>query len=469
MHMAQLDLEDSADPWKYVILFSKFLLLFVDGGITKSFGVLIPNMVTTYQSDYKTIGLVCSLPTTLMYFTAPVAGLLMRVVNPRVLAMTGGVLSAVPIICAPLAESVYVLGFMLAVTGFGMSLTYFPIMVSINNYFARSFIFSNTLTIFGTTCGAFLVPVIVERSLEAYGYSGAFLILGGISLHILVCGAIVRPPRDQKTTTASPTDRHIQITSSQETGESCETSKFLTGANDEEALGNEGHDSNSQLEDASTPGSCSSCEWLSSRLKTHIFLKEPLYTLVVPSIMLECYVNAAWMLFLVPHAEGAGIPLSRAVFMSSIAGISGIVGRVVYLVLLHFKVDSVLIFGACSVVCAISFFIDSLGSTYIFLAVMSAIQGFTIFILDCLPHAMMKLSVRTEKNLPDAIATNPFLFGMGVLAGDFISGHLYDVTMSFTVLYTTYGVLLAIITVNLLIFRIVVQRSPRGAMRNASE
>ena len=164
------------------------------------------------------------------------------------------------------------------------------------------------------------------------------------------------------------------------------------------------------------------CESLTSRMKLFILFEEPLYTLVMPVIVLWGYMYGAWMLFLVPHAEGAGIQLSRAVFLSSIAGISGIFGRILYLVLLHFKVDSTLIFCVSSLICATSFFIDSASSSYTFLAVMASIQGFTMFHLDCIPHAMMKLSVRSEDNLPQALALNPCLFGLGVIVGDFISG-----------------------------------------------
>eukprot|EP00057_Strongylocentrotus_purpuratus_P031154 XP_783743.2 PREDICTED: monocarboxylate transporter 12-like [Strongylocentrotus purpuratus] len=468
--MAQTQLKDSVDPWKYVIIFSKFLLVFVECGITKSFGVLIPDMVTRYESDYKTVGFVCGLPTTLMYFSAPVGGLLMKVVNPRIMAISGGILSAVSIICSPLAGSIYILGIMLALTGFGMSLTYFPIIVSLNIYCAKSFIFANTLTIFGSTCGAFLVPIIVERSLEAYGYTGAFLILGGICLHTLVCGAVVRPPKDMKkgegSTSTSTAQHELMIQRADSTSRetwSDETSNFLPRMNDDTPrTQKKGVPSCNSNDTVNSPnGTRTLCESLTSRMKLFFLFKEPLYTLVMPAIVFFGYVNGAWMLFLVPHAEGAGIQLSRAVFLSSIAGISGIFGRILYLVLLHFKVDSTLIFCVSSVICATSFFIDSVSSSYTFLAVMASIQGFTMFHLDCIPHAMMKLSVRSEENLPQAIAVNPFLFGLGVIVGDFISGHLYDITLSFSFLFMTFGVVLVIITINLVIYKLIDRRRLR--------
>ena len=48
--------------WGYVVLFSNFMILFMDAGTAKSFGVLIPLMVERLGENYATVGLVCSLP-----------------------------------------------------------------------------------------------------------------------------------------------------------------------------------------------------------------------------------------------------------------------------------------------------------------------------------------------------------------------------------------------------------------------
>nr|XP_054763573.1 monocarboxylate transporter 12-like [Lytechinus pictus] len=454
--MARNLLEDSTDPWKYAIISSKFLLFFIDGGISKSFGVLLPDVVDRYDSDFKTVAFVLGLPSTMMYFTAPITIFLMKIMTLRTMAMIGGLLCALPIICASWAPSICILGMMLAVTGFGMALTYFPIMVSMNLFFTKSFIFANALTLFGRTFGAFLVPVITERSLEAYGYHGGFLILGGIALHTVVCGAIVRPPEEGRQDNLHSSDDAegeslIKVPTSEQTDRR-ETSTFLQKTIEENSKKEE--KMRSLGDHGDTSSWCSRKSFL-PQLKSFIFVQEPMYTLVAPSMILQCFVHAAWVLFLVPHAEEAGINLSNAVFLSSIAGISGTFGRILYLVLLHFKFDNTIIFCFACFTCASSFFLDFVSSTYIFLAVMASIQGFTIFIFDCLPHAMMKLSIRDQKNIPRAIAANSFLYGIGYLLGDVISGCIYDVTSSLRTLFVVYGVLLVIITINLMIFKLI--------------
>ena len=84
--------------------------------------------------------------------------------------------------------------FFLLFLGFGLGLAYMPVVLLINDYFPDKFVILNTFTLFGYTAGAMVVPVIIERSFEAYGYEGAFVILGGIVLNVVVCGAVVRKP-----------------------------------------------------------------------------------------------------------------------------------------------------------------------------------------------------------------------------------------------------------------------------------
>ncbi|XP_071494457.1 monocarboxylate transporter 12-like [Diadema antillarum] len=426
---------DSTDPWRYVIVLAKFALMFLDAGLAKSFGVLLPEMVARYKTDYKTMAMICSMPATLMYFSAPLAHLLLRVVNARVLAVIGGFLSAVPLMCFPFIESVIPLALLTSAIGFGMSITVFPLFVAINDYYPTSFIFYNTLTLFGSTFGAFCLPVIVERSLEAYGQSGAFLILGGICLNAVACGAVVRPPMD----------RHELRRAS------------ATKMEQDELLVVEGSETLNQetelAQETETPSGCGRS--LLDRLKSFVYVSEPMYTLATPAIFLTNYVLYAWMLFLVPQAEWLGIERSRAVFLSSIAGISGVFGRILFLVLIRFDWNPNLIFACCCLLCAVSFFILHLGTAFVYQAINSCVQGFVMFILDSTPHALLKKTVRREENVSVALACNSMMCGAGAICGDILSGHIFDVTKSYATVFVSLGVAQITALINLIITEVV--------------
>eukprot|EP00057_Strongylocentrotus_purpuratus_P025887 XP_011680361.1 PREDICTED: monocarboxylate transporter 2-like [Strongylocentrotus purpuratus] len=413
-------LNDSQDPWRYAIVLSKFLVLFVDGGMAKSFGVLIPEMVDRYDSDYKTIAFICSLHS-LMFMTAPIANVLLKVMKPRTLGIFGGLLTSISIMCAPLANSVFELGVLISLTGFGIVMAVFSTLVTLARFFPNSFIFSNSLTQFGAICGVFTVPIIVERSLEAYGYDGACLILGGISLHAVVSAMILRPPKDLPSRTEEntqlmdahpPSDSHSIMENEEHQGCS-----YWGTESDNDGFSR----SNTQYMQA-VVDFFHSLPSVGELFKSFILVEEPLCTLVMPAVFLANYVFYAWLLFLVPHAEDFGIEPSRAVLLSSIAGIAGTFGSIVFVVLLHFNYDSTIIIIFCCSMSAISFCLDTLSSSFMFLAIMACFQGLFLFVLQSVTSVMAKLAVRDAENIPSALSLFFFIEAVGIGVGDTISG-----------------------------------------------
>eukprot|EP00057_Strongylocentrotus_purpuratus_P011540 XP_011666014.1 PREDICTED: monocarboxylate transporter 11-like [Strongylocentrotus purpuratus] len=187
-------LRDSQDGWKYVIVLTKFVVQFVEMATAKSFGVLIPTMIYFFSTDASSLGLACSMPTSMMFLgSLPVAYILKSgYISPRVMAVTGAIISSLGIIISGYLTSVIPLGFCLALTGFGLSMGYLPIKVLLNDYFQDTFILMNSLGNLGKPAGAIVVPVIIEGALDAYGFSGAMLILGGISLHAIPASLALR-------------------------------------------------------------------------------------------------------------------------------------------------------------------------------------------------------------------------------------------------------------------------------------
>ena len=71
-------------------------------------------------------------------------------------------------------------------------MAFVPSVMTLNEYFPEKFVFMNTVAMYGYTVGSALLPVIAEQAVQAYGYTGAFIILGGISFNVVVCGATLR-------------------------------------------------------------------------------------------------------------------------------------------------------------------------------------------------------------------------------------------------------------------------------------
>ncbi|XP_072180591.1 monocarboxylate transporter 7-like [Diadema setosum] len=321
-----VSLQDSSDYWKYVVLLSNFVILFFDAGLAKSFGVLIEDTVSRFDSDYKTIAFICSLPSALCTILCPFVFLLMKLVQPRLLVISGSFMCAVPLMCVPLVRTLPLLGFLFALTGFGMSIVFLNITITLNEYFTKSFIFFKTLSNLGLTVGAFCLPVIVEWSLTAYGYNGAFLILGGMCLHTVACALTIRPPRDGKTLQVHPTATK-------------ENNSLLKSVDNQSttASASEKRPDFKKISADSRGGDMESSRdsSLRIRLKSCVYFAEPLFALVTPCFIFGYFFMYAWVLFLIPAAESLGIERSRAVYLASIAGFGGVLGKLGTLIAIY--------------------------------------------------------------------------------------------------------------------------------------
>lgn len=77
--------------------------------------------------------------------------------------------------------------------GLGFGLIYLPAIVSVAQYFEKRRAFATGLAVCGSGFGTFLMAPITELLLQEFGWRGALLILGGVILNVVVCGAVFRP------------------------------------------------------------------------------------------------------------------------------------------------------------------------------------------------------------------------------------------------------------------------------------
>ncbi|XP_071487384.1 monocarboxylate transporter 14-like [Diadema antillarum] len=385
---------------------------------------------------------------------------LMKIVHPRLVIISGSFMCAVPLMCVPLVRSLPLLGFLFALTGFGMSIVFLAITITLNEYFTKSFIFFNTLSTLGVTIGAFCLPVIVEWSLTAYGYNGAFLILGGMCLHTVPCALTIRPPRDGKTLKVHPTatkENNNILKSVDSQSFTSDTSLSTPNSCDKQSSKSSTTDSrNGNIE-------ASRFSPLRSGLKSFVYFAEPLYALVTPCFIFGYFFMYAWVLFLIPAAESLGVERSRAVYLASIAGFGGVLGKLGLLIAIYAKFDLTLVYIICCSVCDVTIFISSVNDTYLYQAFMAFTQGLTVFAFDSMGGVMTKLAVENEENFPIAFSLTSFACGIGTLIGDSLSGHIYDVTQSYKAVFNTIGLaLLSVIVILVAVFIILRRRAKRN-------
>ena len=350
-------------------------------------------------------------------------------------------------------------------------MAYMPVVLLLNDYFPDKFIMLNTIALFGSTAGAMVLPVITERAFEAYGYEGAFVILGGIVLNVVVCGAAVRKPQisgcRQATKGCDDAAEDNQMSVDCEVGrcdsddrtahestqgiaykveeDVCNDAEDETGNEQafvtlerQNRIANVQNECSPLIQDhpesddnCGAPGSSSSESSQEETRHTSSIVRafrktfpfqEPIFSFTLPINFFFFYVLYAWMLFLVPNAEQRGIGRSEAVLLSTIAGVGGVAGRLIFIVLLAFKFNTFIIYIVAGVVCSATFFLDFAGSGYAIRAVLALLQGVCFFIEDTCSLVFAKELVKNEANFSFAISLTTFLGGVGAIAAGLLTG-----------------------------------------------
>lgn len=576
------------DSWRYVILFCKFSVGFLDSGLAKSFGVLIPRMVARLKVNYTTVGLLCSLPGTLQYLACLIMPMILEVVSLRLVAMAGGLVSGVCLMLCAFTSNIGLLGLFLALTGVGFASVFMTTFILLNEYFQDKLVMANTISLYGYTAGTMILPFIAERSLEAYGYSGAFIILGGLMLNNVAIGAAVRPLKAKKRrqqshnksdcnlehrrtideargsrgeddllfnriehdkeqsrsrvkegkgsnaheqivalveqhqgngaissdvkhgpiTDETKDDTHERIPFLNELrqgkgepldqvkdrqGNDMPGEKLVTLSTEhqgDEDIGSviNGHetrigeddeivarrslldiddeqnsDRKPSIEDINRSykeGSVPSTSRNRSSFKA-MLREEYLFFISLPALVLNGYIVYSWFLFLVPHAVQLGFLESQAVFLSSIGGIGGVMGRTLFIILLAKDVDLFTLYIVIGFVGSLSFILDFVGTAYAFRAGLAFIQGICIFIEDTLPSTFSKMLVMNDDNFNIALALIMFCVGIGATAAGVLSGFLIDITQSSTKLFIINGGIHLIMVIYLIVIKVLLMKKTR--------
>ena len=333
----------------------------------------------------------------------------------------------------------------------------------------------NTIASYGSIAGVMFLPVITERSLEAYGYSGVFMILGAIMFHKVAGGAAIRKPifsvkdsiTEQSGSEQDPSEGDsekdgieggdqmstLKEESRNDTVQAQAGSRFYTKENSENTeIQNAAIEINAFLlyeEDEGILNDDDNCEEHVPLLKSafdnpgdlpnaprsgqnvctsfisrcKLFMtKETLFLMCLPATYFRAYSFEAWALYLVPHAEQLGITPSRAVFLSSIGGIGGIIGRTIAVILLIKKVHMFKIYIIVGFITSLSFFLDFVGKTFIIRSVWAFFQGLCFFVLDTADPTFLKLTLVDERNFSFGLGLVMLMKGFGNVSAGLITG-----------------------------------------------
>jgi MFS transporter, OFA family, oxalate/formate antiporter len=182
----------------WFVVAAAFTVTFVGFGSAYTFSVFVAPLQDEFAASRGSVSLVFSLAGFLYFGLGVVSGPLADRCGPRLPAVAGMILVGVGLILASAARSLtevyaaYGLG-----VGLGVGLSYVPALGAVQRWFVRRRGFASGIAVSGIGVGTLVMPPLASFLIEAIGWRGAYLVLGGLAA-LVGAGMAVMIERDPR-------------------------------------------------------------------------------------------------------------------------------------------------------------------------------------------------------------------------------------------------------------------------------
>ncbi|XP_043193230.1 uncharacterized protein LOC122365772 isoform X2 [Amphibalanus amphitrite] len=178
----------------WVVVAASFICNMIVDGIAYSFGIFMPEFVEYFGEGVGKVAWVGSLLNGVYLSAGPIVSGLTNVYGCRPVTIAGGLLAGVAFLLSTTVPSVAWLMLVYGVIGgLGFGLIYLPAIVAVNYYFEARRALATGIAVCGSGFGTFVFAPFAAFLLREYGWKGGNMILAGIILNAVVCGALMRP------------------------------------------------------------------------------------------------------------------------------------------------------------------------------------------------------------------------------------------------------------------------------------
>ncbi|XP_036891306.1 monocarboxylate transporter 11 isoform X1 [Sturnira hondurensis] len=194
MAMAPTPVGTPDGGWGWVVAAAAFTVNGLSYGLLRSLGLALPDLAEHFHRTSQDTAWVSALALAVQQAASPVGSALSTRWGARPVVMIGGILTSLGFVFSAFAGSLLHLYLSLGVlAGSGWALVFAPALGTVSRYFSRRRVLAVGLALTGNGASSLLLAPVLQLLLDAFGWRGALLLLGAITLHLTPCGALLRP------------------------------------------------------------------------------------------------------------------------------------------------------------------------------------------------------------------------------------------------------------------------------------
>ncbi|KAK7090914.1 uncharacterized protein [Littorina saxatilis] len=180
--------------WAWVVLAATAGSMFLNGILVYFVGVVHAGLLRKYQESIAATAWVGGLYTSLMMLGAPVGSYLIGRIGCRKTSVIGGLFLTIGLSSSAFVTSIGQLFITYGcIAGMGLALTYTPAVLTIGFYFDKLRGLASGLSASAAALGILSGSLIMQILIDQFSVSGAFLIMGALTLHHCFFGMFYRP------------------------------------------------------------------------------------------------------------------------------------------------------------------------------------------------------------------------------------------------------------------------------------
>ena len=180
--------------WGWVVCLACLVGWMVVGGISMSYGIILPSLKKHFRQNTVVISLVGSVLMGVCGFTGPIVASLTDRFGLRAIYMAGSALTGTSLIASTFSPDAYSLLVLYGIcAGIGIGLIMLPVSVACNYYFDKRRALATGISKTGVSIGSFVLPPIADYLLEMYGWNEVVYCFAGLAFVSGIFGSYIRP------------------------------------------------------------------------------------------------------------------------------------------------------------------------------------------------------------------------------------------------------------------------------------